>query len=79
VTQDFFGVHHFALTVRYSARLTWNRSSSLQHSQDPVSGRGGRQMLQGVAADDMAQGENPPVGEFKDFRQNIESGHYREI
>jgi hypothetical protein len=48
--------------------------SKPQHPQDPVSGRGGRQMLESVAADDMAKGENPPIEKFEDFRQNIESG-----
>ncbi len=53
--------------------------SKRQHSQNPISGCGGGQMLERVTADNMVESENLPVGSLKKLGEDVKAKDDREV
>jgi hypothetical protein len=60
-------------------RLWSDQYSLLQHAQNPITCRGGGQMLQGVTADDVAEGEDLTVGFLENLGEDVESHDRGEV
>src|SRR5579871_650060 len=56
-----------------------NKFSFLQHSQDPIACGRRCEVLQGMAAHDVAESKHCPIGFFENLREDVETDNDREV